>query len=308
MDEIFIEKAVLRIWKTLKDPIRLVLIIMTIPTMYWLVFSVYHAWKFHRNFILPEEYYKSEEYSRIDSSPREGENRNIKRRLDNNNIEPKTKEDSGKLQILYNYYSVVTYLGNSAILAATLLATEIGVFFAYKWNRKKSAFDLYKFSDIRDELELSISLYDIESDYLSYRRKLKKTNNNSFNDSLKRTRTLTRNVLNTFELIATGIKHGVIDEEMAFDQLRFVMFAYWRWSCPYILLSRMLSVDSAEKIKYDSTYIFSEFENLIYRWQRRERQIDSKLKLEEWKDRWKDSVIEPVKWIFEEVKNNSKRG
>ena len=69
-------------------------------------------------------------------------------------------------------------------------------------------------------------------------------------DSIKKNKfNLVRDILNTFDLISTGVKYGVIDEEIAYQQLRFVMFAYWRWSRPYILLARMFSVNSSEKEK-----------------------------------------------------------
>ena len=318
MDEIFIEKLVLRVWKTLKDPIRVILIIITIPTIGWLVFSIYHLRKVHKNFILSREYYKSEEYHRIASTPKKNSNKNVPKRLDNNNIEQELREDSEKSQILYNYYSVITYLGNSSILAATLLATEIGVFFAYRWNRKKSAFDtlnsitLGKFLDIRDELESLIDPYNDKTDYLNDRVKFKNENKlikadqseTNYSYTKKNKFNLIRDVLNTFDLISTGVKYGVIDEEIAYEQLRFVMFAYWRWSRPYILLARMFSVNSSEKAKCYNCNTFYEFEKLMYKWKRRDRLIPNNINFEVWKDHWKDSMREDVKVIFEEARGN----
>lgn len=165
MDEKTVERVIFLGWRILSDPIRVVLIIMTIPTLYWLGFSISHAWKVNNNFIVSEDYYRN----------------SIKIENNTSTSIEKIDYDIKKSQILYNYYSVISYLGNSAILAATLLATEIGLFFAYRWNRKKSAFDtinsiiLGKFLDIRNEIELlGINPYDINSNYLTDRQKLKK--------------------------------------------------------------------------------------------------------------------------------------
>ena len=97
MDEILIEKLALRIWKTLKDPIRVILIIITIPTIYWLAFSIFHLRKVHKDFLLFEEYYKSNEYHRISSTPPKQTNQSASKRLDVDNIDQEAKEDLKKI-------------------------------------------------------------------------------------------------------------------------------------------------------------------------------------------------------------------
>lgn len=113
---------------------------------------------------------------------------------------------------------------------------------------------------------------------------------------------LVRDILNMFDLISTGIKYGVIDEEMAFQQLKILMFAYWRWANPYILLTRMFAVHSTEKNKCYDCKMFSDFEEQIYSWEKRDRKTE--LDFTTWKNGWKDSIREEVKDIFEQIQRS----
>ena len=313
MNEKSLAKFFLRLKRTVSDPIRMILIIMTIPTLYWLAHSVIQVWKVDRNFLIDQNYYSnSSEVS----------------------ITEKIEEDLKRSQILYNYYSVITYLGNSAILSATLLATEIGLFFAYRWNRKKTAFDTINsmisghFLDIRNQIEMmGVNPYNAKANYVTDRNKIKhieiKYNNSYiFEDLIKvlidgkenynknkinglyqeNKLTLVRDILNTFDLISTGIRYKIIDEDIAFEQLNAIMFAYWRWSFPYILLARMLAVRSTHKHQCFNNKIYSDFEERIYIWERREGKTE--FDFINWKNQWIDSVIDDVTTLYNEISSS----
>jgi hypothetical protein len=105
---------------------------------------------------------------------------------------------------------------------------------------------------------------------------------------------LIRDILNVFDLICTGINHGVIDEQMAFDQLHIIMFTYWEWSKPYILLARMLSVRSTKPEEYEKHKVYSDFENQVYKWKEELGETEQKDE-NQWKKAWKDTEMTPEK-------------
>jgi hypothetical protein len=59
---------------------------------------------------------------------------------------------------------------------------------------------------------------------------------------------IVRDILNIIELLCCGIQEEVLDKNIAFKQLNTIVFQYWRWSKPFILLSRLLVDKQLEKI------------------------------------------------------------
>src|SRR3989338_6689152 len=98
-----------------------------------------------------------------------------------------------------------------------------------EWNRRNAAqkflFDvmLGRFWELRKTLENRISIYDESQTYAT------KSGIMSAEDKM----TLNA-ILNYLEVLCLCIKNHVIDEDIAFDSLHGLLFAYLRWAGPYI--------------------------------------------------------------------------
>lgn len=196
---------------------------------------------------------------------------------------------------IYNEWSSITSLFTPVILSSSLVATVFGLQNAYnnyrhdvESNRRKSAFEylnnitLGRFIEFRNELEaLDVSPYRENASYLTDRKKIFDPENDHNHSNY------IRDILNTFDLICTGIKFGVIDSEIAHDQLSVIMLAYWKWAKPYILLARMLHVRSTNDSKYNDSLVYVDYEEQVYKWLN--KASDFKLPpFETWRKEWQN--------------------
>jgi hypothetical protein len=90
------------------------------------------------------------------------------------------------------------------------------------------------------------------------------------------------------------IRYEIIDEEIAYEQIGEMMFAYWQWSKPFILLSRLLA-DQATLARGENpddkgrVLMYHDFENQIFKWDKSKRGTD---KVEDdWKNQWQHEPI-----------------
>lgn len=119
------------------------------------------------------------------------------------------------------------------VVAASALLLWYQIWSTHNWNRRKSTHDLLASvssgspAELRHRLELRIKVYDPREDYARLQPPLEE----------EEWRVLMR-VLNYFELICQGIRHGIIDDDMAFAYVSNPLIAYYRWSQPFIVRSR----------------------------------------------------------------------
>jgi len=106
----------------------------------------------------------------------------------------------------------------------------------HDWNRRKATHDvlteiiLGSFVGIRRTLEKKIDPYDKSQDYEKKAQELT-------TDDIQ----LLGDLLNYLEQMCLAIKHGIIDDDIAFDCASGLLVAYWRWAKPYIDSERVYS-------------------------------------------------------------------
>ncbi|NVL90861.1 MAG: DUF4760 domain-containing protein [Desulfobacterales bacterium] len=136
----------------------------------------------------------------------------------------------------------------------------------HEWNRRKSAQDLAdrlmqgELAETRRKLEHVAKWYDFAHTYANVTDVEDKAD---LHHHIK-------NYLNFFEAIALGVKHGIYDEDIAFEYFGSVLPEVSRWSMPYINERRNLANDAT---------IYIEIEAVAERW--RERNEAHQRKVEE---------------------------
>lgn len=124
----------------------------------------------------------------------------------------------------------------------------------HDWNRRKTSQETLNmlvfgnFPSLRAviESELGCKIPDRNETYEIKRAKLPDTDKVKLDNAL-------REILNIFEAIAINIKHNMIDEDICYDYLGWIMVEYHRWSLPFIEARRRMANDSRILL------VFSEF-------------------------------------------------
>lgn len=124
----------------------------------------------------------------------------------------------------------------------------------HEWNRRKTSQEILnmlvfgEFPTLRTKVETELGCripdhketYDLKVSSLSGEDKIK------LDDALRR-------VLNILETIAINIKHNIIDEDICYDYLGWIMVEYHRWSTDFIADRRRVAGDPRVLI------VFSEY-------------------------------------------------
>jgi hypothetical protein len=161
-----------------------------------------------------------------------------------------------------------TILGaaNVAAIVVSVALIWLQIRKTQEWNRRKATHDFVtrvifgSVAKIRSVLEQKINPYDEEQDYATMQQNLTE-------EEVR----LLRDLLNYLEIMCLGIKHGILDNTIAYDCACVVLRIYCRWAQPYI--------DSAQDdIRFPFNWI--EMEHRNRRWtkrleQDRERHFDS---------------------------------
>lgn len=127
------------------------------------------------------------------------------------------------------------------------------------WNRRKTAHDLVNQMMQREILEIrqQLSKYaDFHNISQTYKEVVNRENE-------KELQFLIEMYLDYFEGIALGIKHNIIDDDIAYEYLGALVPAVYRWSKPYIdeILTRT-----------DDPTIYVEIKKLVESWQNRDKE------------------------------------
>jgi len=146
----------------------------------------------------------------------------------------------------------------------TLIAVILSVWYVtrqiqkeHEWNRRKSAQDLAdrliegELSVVRRKLESIARWYDLQHTYDNVTGQV--TDGAELDH-------LVKSYLNFLEGIALGIKHGVYDEEIAFQYFGSLLPEVFRWSKPFVQKRRNLA---------NTTAIYIETEVVALRWRKR---------------------------------------
>lgn len=105
----------------------------------------------------------------------------------------------------------------------------------HEWNRRKTSQEILntlvfgEFPTLRGkvEVELNCKIPDHNETYNLKRSGLSDDDKIKLDDALRR-------VLNILETIAINIKHNIIDEDICYDYLGWIMVEYHRWSATFI--------------------------------------------------------------------------
>ena len=89
------------------------------------------------------------------------------------------------------------------------------------------------------------------------------------NDALKTQRRLVLDFFNHYELIASGIKFGILDEKIYKSYMRSTVVRDWRAGQPLVEHIRTPTPDSGQDVPADLA--FSEFQALAEKWEREMR-------------------------------------
>lgn len=106
---------------------------------------------------------------------------------------------------------------------------------AHEWNRRKTSQEVLnvlvfgEFPSLRNmvESELGCNIPDHAETYEKKKGSLLDSDKAKLDDAL-------RQILNILETIAVNIKHNIIDEDICYDYLGWIMVEYHRWSMPFI--------------------------------------------------------------------------
>lgn len=133
---------------------------------------------------------------------------------------------------------------------------------AHEWNRRKTSQEVLnvlvfgEFSTLRTiiESELGCNIPDTKETY--------ETKKTAFGDQEKEKKLddSLRKILNILEAIAINIKHKIVDEDICYDYLGWIMVEYHRWSLGFI--------DARRKIAGDPRVLIG-FSEYAERWQKR---------------------------------------
>jgi hypothetical protein len=150
-------------------------------------------------------------------------------------------------------WALILGFTNLALLALAGILLWYQIRSSHEWNRRKAAHDflgeiiLGKFVEIRRKLEEKIDPYDLNQTYATKKGDL------STEDTL-----LLRELLNYLEELCLAIKHGIIDEDIAYESVPVLLCTYWRWAEAYVHAERR-----------HSPLIWIEVENVVKRWKQR---------------------------------------
>lgn len=114
-----------------------------------------------------------------------------------------------------------------------LLKTQVSD--THEWNRRKSSQEIMnnlvfgEFPKLRNDIE-NILHCNIPDQHQTYDTKIVGISND---DKLRLDAAL-RQLLNVLECIAINVKHKIIDEDICYDYLGWIMSEYYRWSIGFI--------------------------------------------------------------------------
>jgi hypothetical protein len=131
----------------------------------------------------------------------------------------------------------------------------------HEWNRRKTSQEVLnvlvfgEFPTLRTtvESELRCNIPDPKETYETKTATLSDSDKEKLDNSL-------RQILNILETIAINIKHNIVDEDICYDYLGWIMVEYHRWSFGFI--------DARRKKAGDSRVLIS-FSEYAERWQKR---------------------------------------
>jgi len=128
------------------------------------------------------------------------------------------------------------------------IAVVVSVFLAYlqirkthEWNRRKTSFDVSfnvasgEIKTIRTRLllEYGVDLTDPASTYERAIAGLDQKTLHAFHNEIDA-------LFNCLESIFLGIKHHILDEDICYEYLSWVVVSFWRWGATYICRVRKL--------------------------------------------------------------------
>ena len=109
----------------------------------------------------------------------------------------------------------------------------------YEWNRRKTSQETLnnlvtgEFPALRDELEDKVKCA-IGNESQTYDDVVKGLPKNEI-DEIDR---ILRKLLNIFESVAVDIKHDIINENICYEYLGWIMTGYYRWGNPFVIKIR----------------------------------------------------------------------
>lgn len=157
-------------------------------------------------------------------------------------------------QVILGFINLVLIVGTGSLLWYQIRSN-------HEWNRRKATNDLFtetilgSVANIRHELEKKINPYDKSQTYDTMKDKLTP-------EDIQ----LLRDLLNYLEQMCLAIKHGIIDEDIAFDCAENLIPAYWRWAEPFIKTWRI-----------HSPRVWIEIENQVNLWKKQEEKLITKI-------------------------------
>lgn len=139
-------------------------------------------------------------------------------------------------------------------------ATQEQMLATYEWNKRAKAFTALE--KHKDNIEYSKKIREIEESDTKEKPKGTLPDRENLFETNREYRTSRLVILNDMESLAIEIKHGMCDEEIAYDLIRSVVSAQW---------NEMKSTIIKRRVTKNTPKLFIEFEILANKWDEKYR-------------------------------------
>lgn len=154
------------------------------------------------------------------------------------------------------YVSILTLLliGVGNLLVLRQIRSE------QEWNRRNASQELLfnvilgRFGQMRRSLEEKVDIYDDTQTWATVKDKLTRQDMQTLDA-----------ILNYLEVMCLCVKNNVIDNDITFDAMDGIMFAYLRWAGPYIKVNRAIDAK-----------MWTEIDGIATKWREKRAEIEQR--------------------------------